>query len=108
PEADAGKRHVPLSRVRSIRESPLRLPATLANQLYSAGESGMGYTVFTVEFADGSTRAYVTGNAVDFIEPPPGCRAQDAVRVLPHEGRNHAHHLAVEYAWCIYEDVEAG
>lgn len=108
PEADPGKHHVPIDRVQSIRESPMRLPAPLANQLYVAGESGMGYTVFAVEFANGSSRAYVTGNAVDFIEPPPGCRAQDAVRVLPHQGRERAHHMTIAYAWCIYEGVEAG
>lgn len=103
PEDDPGKRNVPLARVRSIRDSPYRLPSRLANELYSAGESGMGYTVFTVEFANGFRRAYVTGNAVDFIDPPPGMHVHDACRVFPHQGREQAHQVAIQYAWCIYE-----
>ena len=106
PEGDPGKRSVPITSVRRIVDSPNRLPAPLADELYRAGESGMGYTVFTVEFRDGSRQAYVTGNAVDFVDPPTGLRASDAVRVLPHEGRERAKHESVDYYWCLYDGVE--
>src|SRR5689334_20297545 len=39
------------SQVRRVEVSPFRLSASLANALYAAGESGMGYCVFTVEFS---------------------------------------------------------
>src|SRR5262245_28753582 len=70
PECDPGKRSISITRVRRIRDSPYRIPAGLADSLYRAGESGMGYMVFTVEFKDGTRQAYLTGNAVDFIGPP--------------------------------------
>ena len=106
PERDPAKRAVPLAAVRGIRESSHRLPAALADTLYRAGESGMGYTVFTVEFSDGRRQAYVAGNAVDFIAAPPGLWAADAVRVRPHEGREAAPLPAVDYHWCLYDGVE--
>lgn len=48
PEDDAAKRSVSIADVVDITESPRRLPATFANRLYDSGESGMGYSVFTV------------------------------------------------------------
>jgi hypothetical protein len=107
PEDDRGKRSVSIKSVRRIVDSPKRLPAHLANELYRAGESGMGYTVFTVEFRNGARQAYVTGNAVDFIEPPPGLRASDAVAVRPHEGRQEAKAKSIDYHWCLYDGVES-
>ena len=107
PEDDPGKRSIPIKSVRWITDSPNRLPAHLANKLYLAGESGRGYTVFTVEFRNGTRRAYVTGNAVDFIEPPPGLRASDAVAVRPHEGRQEAESQSIDYYWCLYDGVES-
>ena len=106
PDADPAKRSVPMTSVRRIKDSPNRLPAPLADELYRAGESGMGYTIFTVEFRDGSRQAYVTGNAVDFVDPPAGVRASDAIRVLPHEGREEAKQRSVDYYWCLYDGVE--
>jgi hypothetical protein len=106
PECDPGKRSVSITRVRRIRDSPNRLPPALADCLYRAGESGMGYMVFTVEFKDGTRHAYLTGNAVDFISPPSGLCASDAVRVYPHEGRQEAKQPSVEYHWCLYDGLE--
>jgi hypothetical protein len=106
PESDPGKRSVSIAHVRQIRDSPNRLPAALADCLYGAGESGMGYTVFTVEFKDGTRRDYVTGNAVDFIDPPAGLSASDAVRVYPHQGRREAMRRSIEYYWCLYDGLE--
>ena len=106
PEEDPGKQWIPLARVRSLRESPYRLPAALADELYRAGESGMGYAAFTVEFSDGRRQAYVGGNAVDFIDPPAGLSAADARRVFPHEGRHEGQRRVRPYHWCLYAGAQ--
>jgi hypothetical protein len=106
PEDDPGKRSVSIRAVRRISDSPFRLPARLADEIYGAGEGGMGYCVFTVEFRNRARQAYVTGNAVDFIEPPRGVKASDAVAVRPHEGSQDAKSLSTGYYWCLYDGVE--
>lgn len=87
-----GRHHVPSSfidpsDIASIESSPTRLPAPLANKLYAEGESGMGYTIFTVGLADGTRIPYLTGNVVDFPQWPAGVGPADVVDVFPHEGR---------------------
>ena len=54
PEDDSGKALIAIEEVQDLRESHSRLPAEFANRLYDAGESGMGYRIFTVVFDDGS------------------------------------------------------
>lgn len=106
PEEDQGKRYLDLGSVTAIADSPSRLPAAVANTLYAEGESGMGYTIFTVQFRDGSSVAVVTGNAVDFIAYPPGQSMETVVNALPHVGRNDPHLThAPPYHWCLYEPV---
>ena len=105
PREDPHKAEVLAGDIASLAESPSRLPARFANELYKAGESGMGYTLFTVVFADGSRQAYSAGNAIDFIEYPPGKGPQDVAQVLPHEGRSDKHRIdAPDFHWCIYSD----
>jgi hypothetical protein len=77
------------SAIASMVESPDRLPAELANEVYAAGESGMGYSIFTVVLRDGSTIPFLTGNAVDFPDWPEEVDPSDAVAVQPHVGREH-------------------
>ena len=88
PEDDQDKSFVPIERVGSIVASASRLPALFANKLYEAGESGMGYTIFTVRFADGSSLVTGSGNAIDFIDYPAGQSPETVVDVLPHAGRD--------------------
>lgn len=87
PSDDDAKESVSMADVVGIEDSPRRLPAVLANKIYEAGESGMGYVVFTVVLNDGRRLPYVTGNAVDFPSLPPGVTTDDVADVLPHEGR---------------------
>ena len=47
PKDDPAKRAVAIEQVALIQSSPTRLPARFANDIYAAGESGMGYTAFT-------------------------------------------------------------
>lgn len=106
---DPARPTVDVDSIAAIEESPHRLPAALAAELYAAGESGMGYCLFTVDFADGSSLPFVTGNAVDFPNWPPGVDPRDAVAVRPHEGREHFRdrppgrfEQSAPYSWCTY------
>jgi hypothetical protein len=105
PEDDNGKASIRIEDVASVQDSPSRLPARFANEIYENGESGMGYTIFTVVFADGSRQACVTGGAVDFIQYPTGKSPKDIVAVLPHEGRQ-AETLVDghRWHWCLYSE----
>ena len=76
-----------------------------ANEIYRNGESGMGYTIFTVVFADGVRQACTTGNAVDFIQYPIGKGPKDVVAVIPHEGRRDDSLVkSPEWYWCLYSE----
>jgi hypothetical protein len=103
--ADGAKRLIRVEDVAEIRDSPARLPARFANELYQHGESGMGYTIFTVVFSDGARQACVTGNGVDFIQYPPGKGPLDVTDVIPHEGkRDDSLVKAPPSYWCIYAE----
>ena len=107
PEDDRGKSSVLIEGVADFEESPSRLPPVHANKLYKAGESGMGYTIFTVVFNDGSQQPFLTGNAVDFISFPEDKNQTDMQDVLPHKGRKSPDLMdAPSYFWCIYSGVE--
>ena len=104
PEDDKGKHSVDVRDIVSIRESPTRLPAKFAAVLYNAGESGMGYCLFKVMFADGSEQAYSSGNALDFINYPKHQSPSTVIGVLPHAGRTDGtKRHAPDYAWCLFE-----
>jgi len=91
--------------VAQVPDSSSRLPARLANEIYRNGESGMGYTIFTVVFADGLRQACVTGNAVDFIRYPRHKGPKDVVAVIPHEGRRDDSLMeSPEWYWCLYSE----
>jgi hypothetical protein len=106
PEDDRGKRWIRIEDAKDVEDSPTRLPARFADEIYRRGESGMGYTIFTVVFADGQKQACVTGNAVDFIRYPPGKSPNDVVAVLPHEGRRDDSLVkAPEWYWCLYSEA---
>ncbi|WP_439473205.1 hypothetical protein [Brevundimonas sp.] len=106
PEDDRGKQALDVRAVASISDSPSRLPALFANRLYAEGESGMGYTIFTVKFRDGTSVVVGTGNAIDFIDYPPGQTKDTVVDVLPHIGRDAPEiRTAPRYYWCLYDGV---
>jgi hypothetical protein len=54
PEDDQGKSSIKIEEVVKVEDSPTRLPPRFANEIYLNGESGMGYTIFTVVFSDGT------------------------------------------------------
>lgn len=105
PGQDRHKTEIMVSDVASLKESRSRLPPQFASELYRAGESGMGYTLFVVVFSDGTRQAFATGNAVDFIEYPEDKGPQDVTAVIPHGGRNdNKRKSAPSYRWCIYSE----
>jgi hypothetical protein len=104
PENDRGKNWIRLQDVAEVVDSSSRLPAKFATKLYKHGESGMGYTIFTVVFWDLSRQAYATGNAVDFIRYPEGKGPKDVLWVLPHRGRNAQPLSCPTYYWCLYSE----
>src|SRR5207342_3105831 len=87
PDDDSGKQWLDVGDVAAVEESPSRLPPNYASQLYDAGESGMGYTLFVVSFRDGTKVPFVSGNAVDFISYPEGQSPATVAGVIPHAGR---------------------
>lgn len=105
PEEDRAKQSVPLADVAAIEPSPHRLPADIATRLYEAGESGMGYCVFTLVLRDGRPLGRVTGNAVDFVALPADVRPSDIIDVQPGVGPRDGTGLrTAQYAWCLYEE----
>ena len=104
-DLDYEKRQVDLAKVVKISESPLRLPPEIANKIYAAGESGMGYHVFTLVFRDGSNQPVRCGNAVDFVKLHQDKTMTDIVDVLPHKGLDEATAEAtIDYYWCLFEE----
>lgn len=60
----------------------------------------MGGHEFSVTFSDGTTAFYIGGNAVDFIDYPPGKSKKDIVAVKS-ERRENAR-IRPRYFWCLY------
>jgi hypothetical protein len=54
-----------------IEDSPVRLPVRWANVLYEAGESGMGYTLFTALLRDATTLTSWSGTQSTSRTGPP-------------------------------------
>ncbi|HUB26954.1 MAG TPA: hypothetical protein VL992_16125 [Tepidisphaeraceae bacterium] len=93
--------------VASVEESRFRLPLQFAQTLYDAGESGMGYLLFTVVFDDGSQAAYCLGNgSIDFLDYPTNKGPRNVVNVAPHAGRSDPNlRHGADYRWCLYSEA---
>lgn len=102
PNDDPAKQAISITDVVAIESSPTRLPRQFANEIYRAGESGMGYTVFTVVTAAGNEVPFLGGNAIDFPAWPAGVGPNDIQRVLPHVGRDRRTEPIADYFWCLY------
>ncbi len=111
PEDDKGKKYISIQDVTKIEESKRRIPARLANKMYQAGESGMGYCIFTLVLKDGRKLPYLTGNAVDFVDLPPEVMPDMILDILPHQGReffqkktSDLYTQGAKYYWCLYSN----
>ena len=116
PKDDPAKQSIIITDVVKIEESPVRLPAKLATKMYKAGESGMGYCVFTLVLDDGEELPYVMGNAIDFPNLPPDVSPSMILDLLPHQGRKgledgsgrcilDQYKRGADYYWCLYEKI---
>lgn len=103
PDQDSGKRYVLIEDIEEISESPFRMPVDLANKLYEAGESGMGYCLYKMKFDNGKTVDVVTGNAVDFPPFPNGLRTENIKDVFPHQGSRKNPTNSPDYTWCLFK-----
>lgn len=75
--------------VAEIRESPYRLPVHLARKLYAAGESGMGYLFYRLQFRSQPDVVFLGGNyRFDFPDLPEEYDMRDVVDLKPHDGRD--------------------
>ena len=95
---------IPIGSVASVSESPSRIAPRLADRLLKAGETGMGYTKFTVVLRDGRKINTMTGGAVDFPGLPPDVVASDIVDVIIHEhvGEPTTAVALPQSRWCLY------
>jgi hypothetical protein len=99
-DVPGGKQSISPSQVVSIKESPLRLPARFANEIYRAGESGMGYFDFCLVFSWWCRRDYVVGGLVDFLEYPRWRGPSDVKRVILYRNKRKVRRTP-EAWWCI-------
>jgi hypothetical protein len=104
PNEDEAKKYVLIEDVASIENSPVRLPAHLANKMYRAGESGMGGCVFTLILKDKRCLPQISGNAVDFPSLPDGVTPDMIMDLIPHEGREESPSEGPDYYWCLYSN----
>lgn len=102
PDDDPGKKSIAIEDIAQIQFSPSRLPPKLAHKMYAVGESGMGFCIFTLCFADGARQAYYTGNLVDFPELPEGKSIGDVVALRPNQRRDEKTLSARPYYWCLF------
>ena len=107
PEDDLGKSGISIAELKSIRDSPVRLPPTLATEIYRHPEVGMGLRIFQIGMRNGDKYDCRTSEAVDFLDWPSGIRPRDAVsvRYAVGNGRSMPEIVDAAYSWALYQDA---
>jgi len=105
PNEENNPMYISIDAVTSIKNSPNRLPAHLANKLYDAGETGMGYSAFKIMYDNGTSLNVVTGNAVDFVPSAVGLTPNNIIDVLPHQ-RSKDFVEGPEFVFCLINGVD--
>lgn len=89
-----------------VESSSSAIPAHIAQKIYDAGESGMGYQIYALKFRGGSTQVFVTPNVLDFPDLPEGYAGRDIADAFPHKGRDNAqsgrHRGSADFLFCFY------
>lgn len=106
PDEDKAKKHLLIEEVAEIQESPSRMPVELANKLYEAGETGMGYCLYKMKLDNGQTIDVSSGNEVDFPPIPNGFTTKNIKEVFPHQGSRKNNVSSPEYTWCLFKDAK--
>jgi hypothetical protein len=105
PDRGRDKGFIDLDEIASISDSRFRLPVKFGNILNASGESGMGYSIYTVVFKSGFRQAYLTGNGgLDFVRYPDGLTNEDVIDVCPHTGSRTAYIRGSKYSWCVFSE----
>jgi hypothetical protein len=94
---------VPTELVASVAESPERLPARFANEIYREGETHYGIFTFTLVFSRWRRQRYLTGGFIDFPVFPGSYGPMDVKEVILRSGADRAS-PAKEVKWCVYGD----
>jgi hypothetical protein len=96
-----------ISDIRSIKESPSRLPHPIAEKIYTGGETGMGLFCFTLSFSDKGKQTYeVASTEIDFLKLP-NRDNKDIVDVEIHKKVTPIIKLeAPQYHWVLYGSGE--
>jgi hypothetical protein len=92
---------LPIDRVVSVAESPARLPAKFANQIYRAGETHYGCYLFTLVFSRWRRSRYMVGGFVDFLFYPSGRGPSDIQKAVLGNGARRATAVP-KFKWCVY------
>ena len=103
PDEDKTKKYILIEEVAEILESPSRMPVELANKLYEAGESGMGYCLYQMKLDNGQTIDVLSGNAVDFPPIPNGLTTENIKEVFPHQGTRKNYANSPDFTWCLFK-----
>jgi hypothetical protein len=93
---------IPIADIVRIEESPCRLPARFATELYSRGETSMCAYQFTVKFYAGFSRTYVDAGCVDFIDYPPLMSPAWVSSVQPASKKRYRH--CPNFRWCFFSE----
>jgi phage-related protein len=105
PEETPGVQWIAADQIESVLESTARLPARFANQIYQAGEAGMGYYLFTLAFPFFLRRTYVVSGIVDFLYYPLWFKPGDVRAVVGSYGRARRRarpRPMPEVNWCVF------
>jgi hypothetical protein len=97
-----GRGTIRVEEILNLAESPQRLPARFANELYLRGETGMGYFAFSAHFYSGLSRHYV-GGCVDFIDYPP-LMSPGWIRSITVGGRDRRYSQCLDFQTCIFAE----
>lgn len=100
---DPDRDYILPSQVRTISASPNQLPPRYADQIYSHGESGMGFVVFRLGFRDGTHADFSSGGLAEFVMLPSGYTFEDIVGVkFPTSWEEASLRHVPSYYWCVF------
>ena len=93
--------------IADIKESPYRLPAKFANEIYERGETSMCCIQFYIVVGDHKAFSYRSGGYVDFIDLPEGYKMKDIFQVnqrFSFTKFDTKERRVKDFTWCLVDD----